>query len=106
MRLKNLMVSEIHTQWDIIFLGQYVTDSMVPRSLRWEVSPQKGETDLQDWFRYFNEAGGKFLEFLIKKKNDKLARLDIEIKAIKERLSPFNESEEYKERSMHHKKSP
>lgn len=61
MRLKNLMVSEIHTQWDILFLAQYVTDSMVPRSLRWEVSPQKGETDFQDWFQFFNEAGGKLL---------------------------------------------
>lgn len=104
MRLKNLMVSEIHTQWDILFLAQYVTDSMVPRSLRWEVSPQKGETDFQDWFQFFNEAGGKLLQFLIKKKNDKLARLDGEIKIIKEKLSPFKDSEEYKEKSMNLRK--
>lgn len=96
MRLKNLMVSEIHTQWDIAFLEQYVADSMVPRSLRWEVSPQKGETELQDWFKYFNEAGVKFLEFLIQKKNGKLDRLDVEIKLIKEKLSSHINSEEYK----------
>lgn len=44
MRLKNLMVAEMHTQWDIAFLDQYVADSMVPRSLSWDVSPQKGES--------------------------------------------------------------
>lgn len=40
-RLKNLTVSETHTQWDIAYLETYVKNNMVPRSLRWEVSPQK-----------------------------------------------------------------
>lgn len=42
-RLKNLLISEIHTLWDIAFLDQYISNAMVPRSLRWEVGPQKGE---------------------------------------------------------------
>lgn len=45
-RLKNLTISEIHTQWDIAFLETYITLNMVPRSLRWEVCPQKGELEL------------------------------------------------------------
>lgn len=73
------MVSEIHTQWDIALLEQYVSNKMVPRSLHWEVSPQKGELELQEWFQYFNEAGVKFLEFLVQRKKCKLTRLDIGI---------------------------
>lgn len=103
-RLKNLMVSEIHTQCDIAFLEQYVSDDMVPKSLRWEVSPQKGESKLQEWYKYFNEAGVKFLEFLVQRKKCKLTRLDIEIKLIKDKLLPHINSEEYKERSISLKK--
>lgn len=46
-RLKKLLVFELHTSWDIAYLEQYVIQKMVPRSLRWEVSPQKGETELE-----------------------------------------------------------
>lgn len=100
MRLKNLMVSEIHTQWDIAFLEKYVSDNMVP----WEIIPQKGESELQEWFQYFNEAGVKFLEFLVQRKKCKLTRLDTEIKSIKDKLSPHINSEEYKEQSTNLKK--
>lgn len=86
MRLKNLTVSEIHTQWDIAFLETYIKHLMVPRSLRWEVCPQKGETDLEGWYKYFNEAGLGFLKFLGERKAIKLKRLDDEIKLIKEKL--------------------
>lgn len=98
------MVSEIHTQWDIAFLDQYVSDSMVPRSLRWDNSPQRGESELLEWFQYFNEAGVKFLQFLAQCKKSKLIRLDTEIKLIKDKLSPLNNSEDYKERSLSLKK--
>lgn len=49
LRLKNLLVSELHTGWDIAYLEQYVTQKMVPRSLRQEVPPQKGDNDLEGW---------------------------------------------------------
>lgn len=100
MRLKNLTVSETHTQWDIAFLETYVKNGMVPRSLRWEVSPQKGDIEFEDWFKYFNTAGVNFLKFLIERKNTKLTRLDEEIKAIKEKLNPLREGSEYKDGSQ------
>lgn len=100
MRLKNLMISETHTQWDIAYLGTYIKNSMVPRSLRWEISPQKGETELEEWFKYFNQAGLSLLQFLIDRKSAKLAKIDIEIKAIKEKLGPNKDSDEYRERSQ------
>lgn len=100
MRLKNLMVSEIHTQWDVEFLETYIRLKMVPRSLRWEVCPQKGETELEEWFRYFNGAGIDFLQFLISRKKDKLTRLDLEIKTPKDSFLPYKDSEEYKERPV------
>lgn len=34
MRLKNLMVSELHLEWDIAFLKQYSKERMVARGLR------------------------------------------------------------------------
>lgn len=94
------MISETHTQWDIAYLGTYIKNSMVPRSLRWEISPQKGETELEEWFKYFNQAGLSLLQFLIDRKSAKLAKIDIEIKAIKEKLGPNKDSDEYRERSQ------
>lgn len=99
-RLKNLLISENHTKWDIAYLESYVKLGMVPRSLRWEVPPQKGDTDLEEWFKYFNLAGVSFLQFLIKRKVGKLARLDEEIKGIKTKLDPSREGEDYKDKSL------
>lgn len=98
-RLKNVIISETHTQWDIAFLETYIKLNMVPRSLRWEVCPQKGEVELESWFRYFNEAGVNFLCFLVGKKQSKLTKLDEEVKALKESLIPFKDLEEYKDRT-------
>lgn len=98
-RLKNLTMSEIHTQWNVAFLDTYIKLNMVPRSLRWQVSPQKGDLELEEWFRYFNEAGVKFLRFLVSRKKSKLTKLDSEIKTLKDSLLPPRESEEYKNRT-------
>lgn len=98
MRLKNLLISETHTKWDIAYLETYIKNSIVPRSLRWEISPQKGETDLEEWFNYLNKAGVAFLRFLIDRKNVKLTKLDTEIKSIKDKLIPMKDSKEYKEK--------
>lgn len=46
LRLKNLMVSELHTEWDIAYLEQYISEKLVPRSLWWDVNPQKGDSQL------------------------------------------------------------
>lgn len=75
----------------------YIKSSMVPRSLCWEVCPQKGESDLVSWAKYFNDSGVAFLRFLAERKSEKLARLDTEIKTVKELLVPFKSGEEYRE---------
>lgn len=100
MRLKNLMVSENHTKWDIAYLETYTKHSMVPRSLRWDIAPQKGDVDLEGWFKYFNQAGISLIKFLIERKTFKLAKLDDEIKNIKEKLHPYMGSEEYSVKSQ------
>lgn len=99
LRLKNLTTTEIHTRWDIAYLEEYVRENMVPRSLRWEVNPQKGDNELIEWFKYFNEAGVQFLKFLIAKKTRKLASLDFEINTIKSKLFPFKNEPEYIQKS-------
>lgn len=99
MRLKNLTISELHTQWDIAYLNTYIKNQMVPQSLRREVSPQQGDVQLEDWFAYFNTAGIEFLKFLVGRKNNKLVRLDEEIKTIKDKLTPFKESTDYQDKS-------
>lgn len=95
LRLKNTMVSELHLQWDIVFLKQYITEGMVSKSLRWEVQPQQGDLDLDSWYRYFNEAGINFLGFLISRKQSRLQVLDREIKELKDKLLNFKNSTEY-----------
>lgn len=95
MRLKNVMVSELHLQWDLAFLEQYVSEGMIPRSLRWDVHPQQGETELDSWFTYFNDADIKFLGFLITRKRIRLSTLDREIKELKDKLLAYKNSVEY-----------
>lgn len=72
---------------------------MVSRSLRWDVNPQKEDSELAEWFKYFNEAGVNFLQFLIAKKKRKLTVLDSEINNIKSKLMPFKSESEYMQRS-------
>lgn len=95
LRLKNVMTTELHLQWDLVFLQQYISEQMVPRSLRWEVQPQQGETDPDSWFKYFNDAGISFLNVLISKKNSRLLSLDREIKELKDKLLMHKNSQEY-----------
>lgn len=72
---------------------------MVPRSLRWEVNPQKEDNELAEWFKYFNEAGVGFLQFLVAKKKRKLTMLDLEINGIRTKLIPLKDDQEYSRRS-------
>lgn len=94
-RLKNLMVSELHLQWDTAFLEQYAKEKMVPRGLRWDIHPQQDEPDLESWFKYFNEEGLKLLGFLIDKKQTKLSLIDSEIRELRDKLTPHKTSAEY-----------
>lgn len=96
MRLKNVMVAELHASWDIIFLEKYAQEKMIPRSLRWNINPDQGDTELLEWFQFFNGAGISLLNFLIDKKRKKVCRLNKEITEIKEKLTPFMQDEAYK----------
>lgn len=89
------MVLELHLQWDLVFLEQYVTENMVPQSLRWDIYPQQGETHLESWYSYFNEAGTKLISFLITRKQNHLSKLDGEIKELKDGLLRYKNSVEY-----------
>lgn len=92
MRLKNLMVSEIHLLWDIAFLEQYSKDRRVPGGLRWDIHPQQHEVEVETWFRYFNEAG---ISLLVDRKRNRLLSIDKEIKEIKDKLLPHKSTPEY-----------
>lgn len=76
--------------WDIVFLERYVKEKMIPRSLRWHVYPDKGDVEIGEWFLYFNGVGLSFLDFLLSKKINKVAKLQLEINDIKEILIPMS----------------
>lgn len=78
-RLKNLVISEVHGHWDVAFLEKYLDDVMVPRSLRFEITPQEDEIDLLGWFKYFNDVGLDLLQFLIARKRRKLNKQKLKI---------------------------
>lgn len=82
------MVTELRLQWDIAFLEQYIKEQMVPRGLRWEIYPQQGESDLDVWFKYFNETGIKLLSFLVERKQARLTAMGKEIRDLKDKLTP------------------
>lgn len=99
MKLKNLMIAEIHGNWDVAFLEKYLEDQMVPRSLRFEITPQDDESDISGWYKYFNDVGLDLLHFLIGRKRRKLNKLDEDITEVKLKLTPYKELEEYKNKS-------
>lgn len=90
MRLKNVLISELHTSWDIVSLERYLNEKMIPRSFRWHVYPGRGDKELNEWFLYFNAVGLDFLALLVFKKRSKVAKLQQEINEIKEKLVPMN----------------
>lgn len=98
-RLKNLMIVEVHGNWDVAFLEKYLDDQMVPRSLRFEISPQDDDIDIAVWYKYFNDVGLDLLRFLIGRKRRKLNKLDEDITDVKTKLTPYKELDEYKNRS-------
>lgn len=53
----------------------------------------------KNWLLNSNDSGVAFLRFLAGRKSDKLARLDTEIKLVKDQLVPLRNGEEYKEHS-------
>lgn len=53
------------------------------------------QTDLDSWFKYFNDAVISFLNVLISKKNSRLLTLDREIKELKDKLLMYKNSQEY-----------
>ena len=95
LRLRNVMTSELHLQWDVAFLEHYVKEDMVPRGLRWDVHPQQGDPDFDSWFQFFNSKGISLLKFLIEKKKTRMTALDREIKEIKEKLLSSKSTTEY-----------
>lgn len=94
MRLKNVLVAELHALWYIAFLEHYIAAKIIPRSLRWQVYPDQVDDKLNDCFCYFNDAGIKLLELFVNRKK-KVSRLRKEIGEIKEKLAPFNKEESY-----------
>lgn len=65
------------------------------RGLRWDVHPQQGDSDLEPFFRYFNEVGIIFLNFLVDKKQLRLTIIEKEIKDLKDKLTPYKTTSEY-----------
>lgn len=95
MGLKNLMVTEIHLEWDIAFLDQYQKKKLVPRGLRWDIHPQQSDTAIQTWSHYFNEVGLNLLSFLTGRKRAKLFPIDSEINKLRDQLLPHKSTSEY-----------
>lgn len=98
------MVAEVHGNWDVAFLEKYLDDQMVPRSIRFEITPQDDEVDPQGWYKYFNDVGLDLLYFLIARKRRKLNKLDEHLVDVKNKLSSYKELDEYKNKSDNLKK--
>lgn len=53
MRLKNVLIAELHATWDIVFLERDLKEKIIPRSLRWHVYPDRGDVELGECFLYW-----------------------------------------------------
>lgn len=85
-QLRNVLNKQLRMWWDITTLEQYVSKSMVPQRLRWDMKIYEGyETDESEvfWKTFFNQCGLSLLEKLIERKKLRLQELDIEVQTLK-----------------------
>lgn len=105
--LGSLLEKQVKTWWDIFTFEHYEKESLIFRSLRWEVSPQDGLTEqkhMDEWLEFFNKAGKKLQGLVLKRKRLKMHKLNENISALQTRLEPIKESNQLKEFNAHIKK--
>lgn len=79
-------------------MGKYLKDNIVPRKLRWDVAINSGligKEDIQEWYAFLNSMRKEVMEFLIKRKQQKIRLIENQIKDFREKIEPFKETTEY-----------
>lgn len=95
------MDKQIRTWWDIVTLDQYTSDKITPRSLRWDLGPNDGMTDqhlTDEWLTFLNQCEQKPLGIIIHRRKYKFQNIEQKIAELKELMSPFMNSVEFKEK--------
>lgn len=96
--LVNALEKQIRTWWDICTMEQYLKDNIIVRSLRWEVTPQDGLDDFEsmtEWLNFFNGAGLKLQELILKWKQLKMTKLVTKINELHAQLDPIKGSPQW-----------
>ena len=98
--LDNLLEKQVKAWWDVFTFEHYNKEGLIFRSLRWEVTPQDGLTDVKymdEWLNFFNKVGKELQVLVLKRKQIKLSLINEKIKIIQKQLEPIKESEMIKE---------
>ncbi|XP_040212843.1 uncharacterized protein LOC120943544 [Rana temporaria] len=94
-KLGHNMEKKISLWWDIVTFERYIKDNIVPRRLRWDITPNDGLLDqasIDEWFKFFNIKGSELLMFLLDRKKRKLKLIEQIILEVKEELEAYKDS--------------
>ena len=75
----HLMEKKVSAWWDLTTHEQYIKEGIVPRRLRWDIPINDGLMDndsSEEWYKFFNEKGLEAFQFLIKRKQRKIANMN------------------------------
>lgn len=68
--LGDVLEKLVKTWWDICTFKHYLKESIIMRSLRWEVSPQDGlDDEYTEWLEFCNGVGLKLQKLVLKNVN-------------------------------------
>lgn len=91
----HLMEKKVSLWWDITTHEQYIKEKTVPRRLRWDIPINDGiidEDGVSEWYKFFNEKGIEVLQFLVRRKQRKVAMINQQIAECKIALKAHKET--------------
>lgn len=97
-KTKWLLQKELNLKWHIATLTEYIKHRLIPRSLRWDLSPDDvgiNEERDKEWAEFFVEKGLELVNFIIKRKQRRLLEIQKQIDELKKNLEPAKKSEKY-----------
>ena len=94
-RFGHLMEKKMSVWWDLTTHDQYIKENIVPRRLRWDLPIMDGLTDkdsIEEWYLFFNTKGMEVQQFLLKRKQRKMANINKQISECKTLLEGYKDS--------------
>lgn len=97
-KTKWLLQKELNLKWHLATLNQYIEHKIIPRSLRWDLSPDDlglNEESDNEWAQFFLEKGFELIRFIMKRKQKKLVEVQKNIEGMQKSLEKVKKTEKF-----------